>query len=51
MNEEEQALYDEGYQAYFKDQKEDAHNYKGLDAEFYTDGWQDAQDDEANDER
>lgn len=50
MNEEEQALYDEGYNAYFRDKEDHQNPYNGMDAEYWSDGWEDAQEDVANDE-
>lgn len=48
MDNEQQEIYNEGYQAYSHDKDEALSNpYSGLDAEFWSDGWADAEEDEA----
>ncbi|ANS87805.1 hypothetical protein VSVS12_04105 [Vibrio scophthalmi] len=45
MDGEELAIYNEGYYAWQQDKKEEDNPYSGMDAEFWSDGWQDAEDD------
>ncbi len=47
MNSEQQAIYQEGYNAYFNGDPETSNPYSDLDAEFWSDGWEDAQDDDS----
>lgn len=47
MNKEQQELYDEGYSAFHNDKEESDNPYEGMDAEYWSDGWEDASDDEA----
>lgn len=46
MNEEQQEIYDEGYRAYESGESAYANPYSGLDAEFWSDGYDDAACDE-----
>lgn len=44
MSIEKEAIYREGYAAYFR--MEEEHNpYEGIDAEYWSDGWTDAEED------
>ena len=45
MNNEQQEIYDEGYRAYNSGSSELNNPYTGLDAEFYSDGYEDAKED------
>ncbi len=42
MNEEQEAVYQEGYGAFLEGVKDYNNPYSGLDAEFWSDGWEDA---------
>ncbi|WP_169629274.1 ribosome modulation factor [Ferrimonas kyonanensis] len=39
-------IYQEGYRAFNKGEPESANPYSGIDAEYWSDGWVDAQEDE-----
>lgn len=45
MDEEQQELYDEGYRAYDPDDLEN-NPYTGMDAEYWSDGYADAEEDD-----
>ncbi len=45
MDEEQEAIYQSGYQAYLSGESELSNPYFGLDAEFWSDGWEDAKED------
>lgn len=47
MNDEQQEIYDEGYSAFYNDKEESDNPYTGIDAEYWSDGWEDASDDES----
>ncbi|WP_234498176.1 ribosome modulation factor [Vibrio maritimus] len=38
-------IYQEGYDAFNSDESEHSNPYDGLDAEYWSDGWEDAHDD------
>ncbi|MGR5159214.1 ribosome modulation factor [Vibrio owensii] len=45
MNKQEQDIYQEGYNAYLSGESDTSNPYNDLDAEFWSDGWEDAQED------
>lgn len=45
MNQEQEELYQEGYSAFLNDEEEYQCPYTGLDAEYWSDGWEDAKED------
>ena len=45
MNKEQQAIYDEGYMGYSPCDPEENNPYSGMDAEYWSDGYADAEDD------
>ncbi|MEZ9699743.1 hypothetical protein AB4455_10225 [Vibrio sp. 10N.261.46.E12] len=51
MNIEQQEIYDEGYRAYNSGISEHNNPYTGLEAEFYSDGYEDAKEDAEQAER
>lgn len=45
MDEQQDQIYQEGYNAYLSDESELSNPYTGLDAEFWSDGWEDGKED------
>lgn len=46
MNKEQEAIYREGYNAFLSNEASHANPYDGLLAEYWDDGWSDAEADE-----
>jgi hypothetical protein len=46
MNDDQQEIYNEGFNDYHRGQDEDCNPYCGLNAEFWGDGWCDACEDD-----
>ncbi|WP_394222712.1 hypothetical protein [Alteromonas gracilis] len=46
MNDEQEQLYREGYAAFLEGVEEHSNPYSNLDAEYWSDGWEDAKDDQ-----
>ncbi|EMY6611161.1 MULTISPECIES: hypothetical protein [Vibrio] len=46
MNEEERIIYEEGYNAFLSDVPELSNPYDGISAEYWSDGWEDAKEDQ-----
>lgn len=46
MNQAQNEIYQEGYNAYLSGELDTSNPYVDLDAEFWADGWEDAQEDE-----
>lgn len=45
MNDQQEAVYQLGYQAYLSGESELSNPYDGIDAEYWSDGWEDAKED------
>lgn len=45
MDNEQQEIYDEGYKAYCPQSENELNPYSGNDAEYWSDGYADAEDD------
>ncbi len=45
MEEDQDEIYQQGYNAYNSGESELSNPYTGLDAEFWSDGWEDAEED------
>lgn len=46
MDEEQEAIYQQGYRAFLDGRSELSNPYSGLDAEYWSDGYADAEDDQ-----
>lgn len=46
MDEEQESIYQEGYGAYFNGESEESNPYDALNSEFWSDGWDDAKEDQ-----
>ncbi len=46
MTEDQEEINKEGYNAFLDNQKECSNPYSGIDAEYWSDGWEDAADDD-----
>lgn len=47
MTKEQQELYNEGYKSFIFGYSYECNPYSGSNADYWADGWEDAQDDEA----
>ncbi|EJG1732803.1 ribosome modulation factor [Vibrio parahaemolyticus] len=45
MSEEQEIVYQEGYNAFLSGEEELSNPYRGIDAEFWSDGFEDAKED------
>jgi ribosome modulation factor len=45
MSEKQEEIYQEGYRAFLNDESEGSNPYTNLDAEYWSDGWEDANED------
>ena len=45
MNQEQQDIYDEGYSAFLDGVEDHSNPRSGLDAEYWSDGWEDSNED------
>ena len=46
MSEDQETIYQQGYNAYLCEEMEHSNPYDGIDAEYWSDGWEDAKEDE-----